>query len=59
MTLQNRTPTHNKIDWYSDLVQTEIGTGRIHTVGVNNFQATGTLTATVDGHTYPQPANGT
>lgn len=73
MTLENETPTHNKIDWYSDLVQTEIGTGRVHatkktspdgfhldiTVGTNKFQATGTLTTTVDGHVYTQPANGT
>lgn len=73
VTLENQTPFHNKIDWYSDLVQTEIGTGRVHatkktspdgfhldiTVGTNKFQATGTLTTTVDGHTYTQPANGT
>ncbi|WP_259334134.1 TolB family protein [Streptomyces umbrinus] len=73
MALQNPTPTRSKVDWNSDLVQTEIGTGRTHatkktspdgfhldiTVGVNNFQATGTLTTTVDGHTYTQPANGT
>lgn len=25
----------------------------------NNFQATGTMTTTIDGHTYTQPANGT
>ena len=25
----------------------------------NNFQATGTMTTTIDGHTYIQPANGT
>ncbi len=25
----------------------------------NNFQATGTMTTTLDGHTYTQPANGT
>ncbi len=25
----------------------------------NNFQATGTMTTTIDGHTYAQPANGT
>ncbi|CAM5312826.1 TolB family protein [Streptomyces aurantiogriseus] len=73
MTLQNDTPFHNRIDWYSDLVQTEIGTGRVHatkktgpdgfhldiTVGTNKFQATGTLITTVDGHAYTQPANGT
>lgn len=73
MTLQNDTPFHNKIDWFSDLVRTDIGTGRVHatkrtspdgfhldiTVGTNKFQATGTLTTTVDGHVYNQPANGT
>ncbi|MER6010221.1 hypothetical protein [Streptomyces bluensis] len=48
-------------------------TGRVHatkktspdgfhldiTVGTNKFQATGTLTTTVDDHAYTQPANGT
>ena len=26
---------------------------------LNNFQATGTLTTTIDGQVYTQPANGT
>ncbi|MEI5614593.1 hypothetical protein WB403_36230 [Streptomyces brasiliscabiei] len=73
MTLQNDTPIHNRIDWFSDLIQTDVRTGRVHatkktspdgfhldiTVGTNKFQATGTLTTTVDGHAYTQPANGT
>jgi len=63
----------DKIDWYSDLTQTEARTGRVHgtkktspdgfhlTIDIltNIFQATGTLTTTIDGHAYTQPANGT
>ncbi|MFD0689646.1 hypothetical protein [Actinomadura fibrosa] len=69
VTSTNAGPTLNKLDWYSDLVQT--GTGRatkktspdgFHlTIDVltNIFQATRALTTTVNGHVYEQPANGT
>nr|BFE32976.1 hypothetical protein GCM10010200_052270 [Actinomadura rugatobispora] len=70
--VQNPTPTLNKVDWYSDLVQTGRD-GRVHgtkksspdgfhlTIDVltNFFQATGTLTTTLDGRAYTQPANDT
>ncbi|NSL42700.1 hypothetical protein [Streptomyces sp. 8P21H-1] len=73
VTVENPDPWVNELDWYSDLVQSDIATGRTHAtkktgpdgfhltieVGKNDFQATGTLTTTVDGHTYTQPANGT
>ncbi|MEV6380651.1 hypothetical protein AB0M31_14650 [Streptomyces sp. NPDC051773] len=63
MALQNGTPFHNKMDRFSDLVQTCIETGRVHatkqtspdgfhldiTVGTNKLQATSTLTTTVGG----------
>lgn len=58
------------ITWHSDLTfsGTYTGTKRTSepggfTIGMetvrNNFQAEGTLTTTIDGHTYTQPANGT
>ncbi len=69
VTTNNPSPTLNKIDWYSDLVQTgcvdatkKTSPDGFHlTIDVlrNQFNATGTLTTTVDGHTYTQPANGT
>ncbi|MER6810266.1 hypothetical protein ABT299_13405 [Spirillospora sp. NPDC000708] len=62
-------PTINTLDWFSDLVETGLvhatkktsASGFHLTIDVltNIFQATGTLTTTVDGHTYRQPANGT
>ncbi|MFD0853557.1 hypothetical protein ACFQ07_15075, partial [Actinomadura adrarensis] len=69
ITTTNPTPTLNQVDWYSDLVQT----GAVHTtkktspegfhltidILTNIFQATGTLTTTINGHTYTQPANRT
>jgi hypothetical protein len=63
------------VDWWSDLRQkiTEPGKKPITATKItspdgfhltidllqNNFDATGTLTTTVDGQTYTQPANGT
>ena len=61
-------PTTITLDWHSNLVQT----GKVHgakltspdgfklTIDVmtNIFQATGTLTTTIDGQTYTQPGNG-
>ncbi|KZM28752.1 hydrolase [Ascochyta rabiei] len=61
----------NKLDWYSDIVQTKAGevTGtKVTSPGgfhlsidamTNIFEANGTLTTTVDGKGYEQPANGT
>lgn len=58
-----------KVDWYSHLVQTGCATGTkttgpggFHlTIGLltNIFDATGTMTTTINGRTYTQPANGT
>lgn len=69
VTTTNPSPTLNKLDWYSDLVQTgqdhgtkKTGPDGFHlTIDVltNLFQATGTLTTTINGTTYRQPANGT
>jgi hypothetical protein len=61
-------PTTTTLDWHSNLVQS----GKTHATKVtspdgfkltidvmtNIFQATGTLTTTVNGQTYKQPANG-
>ena len=65
-TYPNVTLTH--VDWYSDLYGTGIshsskitGPGGFHfEIDVNNnkFYANGTLTTTVDGVVYKQPANG-
>ncbi|WP_232794179.1 MULTISPECIES: TolB family protein [Pseudofrankia] len=70
VTLANPSLTINKVDWFSDL--TETGGGETVTkksspdgfhltidVLTNIFDAAGTLTTTVDGHAYRQPANGT
>ena len=61
--------TLNRLDWYSDLVSTgqQKGTKKTSPDGfhlqidalTNIFNANGTLTTTVDGHVYKQPANGT
>ena len=62
-------PLTTHVDWFSDLVET----GAVHaskktsadgfhlTINImkNILEATGTLTTTVDGHEYKQPANGT
>ncbi|KAF2008741.1 hypothetical protein BU24DRAFT_415490 [Aaosphaeria arxii CBS 175.79] len=60
---------NNKIDWYSDLVQSgavnatkKTGLGGFHLeidAVLNIFNANGTLTTTIDGVEYKQPANGT
>ncbi|WP_241834621.1 TolB family protein [Pseudofrankia asymbiotica] len=57
------------VDWFSDLTQTGATNGTKKTspdgfhltidILTNIFQATGTLTTTIDGHAYTQPANGT
>lgn len=69
VTTTNPSPTLNKLDWYSDLIQTgqDHGTKKTSPDGfhltidvlTNIFQATGTLTTTINGTTYRQPANGT
>ncbi|GAA2404209.1 hypothetical protein GCM10010191_09880 [Actinomadura vinacea] len=69
VTAANPTLTTTKVDWYSDLVQTgrtratkKSSPDGFHlTIDVltNIFQATGTLTTTINGRTYLQPANGT
>jgi hypothetical protein len=63
------TTTLYHVDWYSDLVQEgpwagtkKSGSGGFHLdidVWKNEFNANGTLTTTLDGKTYVQPANGT
>lgn len=61
-------PTLNRVDWYSDIVSTgeqkgskKTGAGgfqvKIDTM-TNVFNANGTLTTTLDGEDYKQPANG-
>ncbi|KAF2143110.1 uncharacterized protein K452DRAFT_326256 [Aplosporella prunicola CBS 121167] len=61
-------PTLNHLDWYSDLVRTgetnsikKTSPDGFHLdidVLTNMFDANGTLSTTIDGHTYEQPANG-
>jgi hypothetical protein len=61
-------PTTTALDWRSDIIQTgkvkgtkQTGPGGFNlTIDVmkNIFQATGTLTTTINGHTYVQPGNG-
>ncbi|PLB49324.1 saponin hydrolase precursor [Aspergillus steynii IBT 23096] len=61
--------TINKVDWYSDLTSTgeqkatkKTSPGGFHLEidsMTNIFQANGTLTTTVDGKEWKQPANGT
>ncbi|SPO05502.1 uncharacterized protein DNG_08189 [Cephalotrichum gorgonifer] len=62
-------PWNNRVEWYSDIVQTGVVSGTKKTgpggfqleidVMTNIFSATGTLTTTLDGVVYEQPANGT
>ncbi|WP_306320129.1 MULTISPECIES: hypothetical protein [unclassified Streptomyces] len=72
VTRNNPNPTLQKLDWVSDLRQTD-ATGSVHATKKTSpdgfhltidlletvFDATGTLTTSVGGHTYTQPANGT
>ncbi|SQD95651.1 hypothetical protein FMEAI12_3280001 [Parafrankia sp. Ea1.12] len=60
--------TTSKVDWFSDLTQTGATKATKKTspdgfhltidVLTNIFGATGTLTTTIDGKAYRQPANG-
>jgi hypothetical protein len=69
LTLSEWNPRWNHLDWYSDLTQTgtvratkRTGPGGFHLsidAMENIFEANGTLTTTVDGIVYSQPANGT
>ncbi|MFJ9704532.1 hypothetical protein [Streptomyces sp. NPDC101234] len=72
VTRTGASPTLTTLDWYSDLVKTarggkvlatkKTGTDGFHlTIDLwqTLFQATGTLTTTVGGQAYTQPANGT
>ncbi|KAL0935980.1 saponin hydrolase precursor [Colletotrichum truncatum] len=69
VTARNPTPTLEKIDWFSDLVQTGPNNGTKKTsqggfhlsidIMKNVFEANGTLTTTVNGKEWHQPANGT
>lgn len=69
VTRTNLSLSKNRLDWYSDLVQTgavhaekKTGPDGFHlTIDLFDtvFEATGTMTTTVNGHTYTQPANGT
>ena len=62
-------PWNNLVHWYSDIVQTGVveGTKKTSPEGLhleinaaeNNLAANGTLTTTLDGVEYKQPANGT
>ena len=59
---------NNKIDWYSDIIQTGVvnaskvtSPGGFHLIinaETNIFNANGTLVTTIDGVEYHQPANG-
>jgi hypothetical protein len=67
LTLTSTSPWLNKVDWYSDLVQTGVVTatkktspGGFHLsidAVLNIFEANGTLTTTIDGVAYTQPHN--
>jgi hypothetical protein len=69
LTLSASNPWWNHVDWYSDLTQTgavqatkRTGPGGFHLsidAMTNIFEANGTLTTTVGGVVYSQPANGT
>ncbi|KAF7179918.1 hypothetical protein CNMCM7691_008970 [Aspergillus felis] len=69
LTLSESNPWWNHLDWYSDLTQTgavqatkRTGPGGFHLsidAMENILEANGTLTTTVDGVVYLQPANGT
>lgn len=69
VTVNNPSVTLNEVDWYSNLTQTGEANASKKTspdgfhlsidVLTNIFQANGTLTTTIDGVVYEQPANGT
>ncbi|GAP83945.2 putative saponin hydrolase precursor [Rosellinia necatrix] len=69
VTSHNPSVTLNVLDWYSDLVQSgeteatkktsDDGFHITIDVQLNNFDANGTLTTTINGTEYKQPANGT
>ncbi|KAF4153359.1 hypothetical protein CNMCM6069_000925 [Aspergillus lentulus] len=69
LTLSASNPWWNHVDWYSDLTQTgavqatkRTGPGGFHLsidAMTNIFEANGTLTTTVNGVVYSQPANAT
>ncbi|KAF9873751.1 hypothetical protein CkaCkLH20_08861 [Colletotrichum karsti] len=69
VTAVNPTPTVEDVDWFSDLVQTGPNNGTKKTspdgfhlsidIMTNIFEANGTLTTTVNGKEWFQPANGT
>lgn len=67
VTTANPSPTLEMVDWFSDLVQTG-GTDATKSAEgfhlsidamTNVFEANGTLSTTVDGKVWEQPANGT
>ncbi|KAF4624551.1 hypothetical protein G7Y89_g13618 [Cudoniella acicularis] len=69
VTSTNLSPTLNHVDWYSRLTSTgqALSTKRTSPDGfhlnidvlLNLFDANGTLTTTINGQVYKQPANGT
>ncbi|KAI0401315.1 hypothetical protein F4802DRAFT_601173 [Xylaria palmicola] len=69
VTTRYPSPTLNLVDWFSDLVQSgktqatkrtsDDGFHLSINVLLNNFEANGTLTTTVNGIQYKQPANDT
>lgn len=69
VTLKTPIPTLQEVEWYSNLTQTGPNNGTKITsfdgfhlridVMTNMFEANGTLTTTVNGKEYRQPANGT
>ncbi|KAI6081107.1 saponin hydrolase precursor [Hypoxylon rubiginosum] len=69
ITVRNPTVTLNEVDWYSDLTQRGQTNATKKTspdgfhlsidVNTNIFNANGTLSTTVNGTLYTQPANGT
>ncbi|CAG8893774.1 unnamed protein product [Penicillium egyptiacum] len=69
LTITPTDPWLSKLDWYSDLYETGVVTATKRTgpggfqlsinAQTNIFEAEGTLTTTIDGIVYKQPANGT
>ncbi|KAH8649681.1 hypothetical protein BGZ60DRAFT_422097 [Tricladium varicosporioides] len=69
VTVSNKSPTLSHVDWVSNLTSTgnifstkQTGVDGFHLdldVMTNHFNANGTLTTTVDGNVYLQPANET
>ncbi|KAI8250616.1 hypothetical protein K4K53_012555 [Colletotrichum sp. SAR 10_77] len=69
VTARNPTPTLEQVDWFSDLIQTGPNNGTKKTspdgfhlsidIMTNIFDANGTLTTTINGEEWHQPANGT